>query len=158
MLQRRPVCEQTGAWHVGWSVLWRAAGGQGRGQSVWGTRGFCRSLTPTSPSHILLPLPHGSRTCSPSPVWSVWFGRVACSRVKPCPVCLLTVSLFMGQVGCVCWGHRGQGAQEDEPEKPLEEQGQWGCRSLWGCRSQWAPCRLLVAPGSRGEGPPHPRG
>ena len=81
----------------------------------------------------------------------MWFGRVACRRVKPCPVCLLTVSLFMGQVSCVYWGHCGQGAQEDEPEKPLEEQGRWGRGS------QCVPCRLLVVPGSRGEGPPHPR-
>ena len=64
---------------------------------------------------------------------------------------LLTVSLFMGQVSCVYWGHCGQGAQEDEPEKPLEEQGRWGRGS------QCVPCRLLVVPGSRGEGPPHPR-
>ena len=101
--------------------------------------------------HILLPLPHGSSVCGPSPDWSMWFGRVACRRVKPCPVCLLTVSLFMGQVSCVYWGHCGQGAQEDEPEKPLEEQGRWGRGS------QCVPCRLLVVPGSRGEGPPHPR-
>ena len=100
---------------------------------------------------LYMPLPHGSSVCGPSPDWSMWFGRVACRRVKPCPVRLLTVSLFMGQVSCVYWGHCGQGAQEDEPEKPLEEQGRWGRGS------QCVPCRLLVVPGSRGEGPPHPR-
>ena len=107
---------------------------------------------PLPNGHILLPLPHGSSVCGPSPNWSMWFCRVACSRVKPCPVCLLTMSLFMGQVGCVYWGHCGQGAQEDEPEKPLEEQGRWGRGS------QCAPSRLLGVPGSRGGGPPHPRG
>ena len=63
-------------------------------------------------------------------------------------MCLLTMCLFMGQVGWVCGRHFGQGPQ---PEKPLEEQG-W-----WGRGSQWVPCRLLVVSGSRDKGRPHPR-
>ena len=62
-------------------------------------------------------------------------------------MCLLTMRLFMGQVGWVCGRQCGQGAQ---PEKPLEEQGWWGTRvavgALQAAGGAWEQGQGLATP------------
>ena len=74
-------CEQTGAWCVGWSVLWRAAGGGGEG-------GACGGPMASAAPHPAAPLPSlalGSLAPT-SPIWPhppAPSSRVQCLRPFP---------------------------------------------------------------------------
>lgn len=110
-----------------------------------GTCGICRLLDPHVSQTVTSSCPFLTGPGSVAlPDWSVWFGRVACSR-EALPRVSAPCEFLHGPGGLCVLGALGQGAQEDEPEKPGKNKGSGGA----GCQgAQVAAGALQTAGGA----------